>query len=143
MSYFALVPKEKALSKDYDPNKDNRADWLSLNQADKLICSHFGVEPDDKYYYKSWKDFLYYSQSESSKGIIGCYGKFYIFKESENYIRLYCFQSVVTTDTKQEISELAAELIVTHKELIDNKRKEMLDVIYNAGYVLIGVFNED
>ena len=56
MSYFALIPKEE-ITEDFNPTIASRKNWLSLTKADQLICNHFNVVSDPKYYYKIGKTF--------------------------------------------------------------------------------------
>lgn len=140
MSYFAFVPKGKTLEEGYNPLQDNRTNWLGLNAFDEMVCKHFGVEPDKTYYYKDWKDQLYYSQSWSTKGILGIYGKYHIFTSPEQYRKLCALHSGSTSD-KNGIDTILQKIqdFYDYAETIKN----ILDVLYNADYVLVGVFDED
>lgn len=41
-----------------DP-KGSRKNWLSMSQADELLCKHLGVKSDSSRYYKGWFNAFY------------------------------------------------------------------------------------
>ena len=88
---------------------------------------------------------MYYSQSERSKAFIGTYSKHYIFKTIESYIRLVCFQNSSSVSIDKPFEDITKEMLITYDDLMNTKggRNEQLKVIYDAGYILVGVFNED
>ena len=145
MSYFAFIPKEEALTEGFNPVIASRNNWLSLIEADKMICKHFGIEADPKWYYKSWKDFLYYAQSASSiQAYMGIYKDFIIFEDFETYIRLFAFENFASSFISNYGGQYSIEnLQKSFDEFINNTQyREIFKVIYDAGYVLVGVVKE-
>mgnify|MGYP006974606936 CR=1 FL=1 len=49
-----------------DP-KGYRTNWLSMNQADELLCKHLNVEPHPTRFYKGWFDSFYVFDWYSTK----------------------------------------------------------------------------
>lgn len=138
MSYFALIPKEE-ITEDFNPTTASRKNWLSLTEADQLICNHFNVVPDPKYYYKNWKDFLYYSQCKGTiNEFMGIYEDWIKFDTPIKYIRL-----VIMTEISCYFIRYGK--IPNFEEKLDYKKEylEILQVIYDNGYVLVGVLDSN
>lgn len=53
MAQLAIIPK------DMTPTLDKQEGWLSMEEADKLVCEFFGEEVDPKYYCHGWFDRLW------------------------------------------------------------------------------------
>jgi hypothetical protein len=130
---IAIVPK------DYDFKKSNfrREGWLTMSEADDLICKHFGVEPDPKHYYKNWFNNFYYFDWYNVKG-------FYHF-DSE-----YCFDGFETADEatlhyfKHQLHLWQDDMnlwdsVDTCKQYVQCHIEPIIKAIYDSGYRIVSL----
>ena len=136
MSYFAFIPKSICEKEGFDPNCENSSSFLNLNAADAVICDKMGVECDKDLYYKNWKDLMFYSQYRVTKSLY--YEKpFVVYKSIEEYINVWAANTINLNISFDKNMTILEEMKVG----IFKDIRDVLSVVYDEGYYLVGVFN--
>lgn len=113
------------------PNSDNRSNWLSMKQANEMICNQLQVEVNPKKFYKDWFNNFFYFDWRRAKRLLGNSENsqyFVEFKNKEQALNYYFHEYNVCFDEVLEDYKLVNDLI-----------KPVIEAIYNCGYKIVSL----
>lgn len=118
---IAIIPQN------YDPKtQSNQEGWLSMSEADEMICKHFGVKPDPKYYYKGWFDnFICFDWNNTKRYHAPKAESVYVYEKAE-----YALMQYFNVFTRYE----KFEDIPQYHQFVTEQIKPLIDAIYDNGY---------
>jgi hypothetical protein len=113
-----------------DP-KGSRINWLSMSQADELLCKHLNVEPYPTRYHKGWFDAFYAydwyntkNQSEDNYSVV--------FETAENakshFFNTFCKNDIQNGSFDEESLNYYKEVIIP-----------MINLLYDKGYKIVSL----
>ena len=113
-----------------DP-KGHRTNWLSMSQADDLLCDHLGVESNPSRYYKGWFSAFYvfdwYNTKDQSDNNYSVE-----FKTSENakshFFNTFCKNDIQNGNFDEESLNYYKEVIIP-----------MINLLYDKGYRIVSL----
>ena len=113
-----------------DP-KGSRTNWLSMSQADDLLCEHLSIEPDPSRYYKGWFNAFYVydwfhtkDQSKDNYSVV-----FETAEESKShFFNNFCKNDIQNGNFDEESLNYYKEVIIP-----------MINLLYDKGYKIVSL----
>lgn len=122
---IAIIPVNES------PNSNDRSSWLSMNQADEMICNHLQVEVNPKEFYNDWFNNFYYFDWRRAKRLI-------CDIENPQY-------SIEFKDKRQALNYYFHEYNTCFDGVLDDYYfvndyiKPVIEAIYECGYKIVSL----
>ena len=113
-----------------DP-KGSRENWLSMSQADDLLCNYLNVTPDSSRYYKGWFNAFYvfdwfHTKNQSSDNYS------VTFETAENakshFFNTFCKNNIQNGNFDEESLNYYKEVIIP-----------MINLLYDKNYKIVSL----
>ena len=126
---IAIIPIEA------DPTK-GREGWLTMNEADKLVCDLFGVEPDPKWYCNNWFDSFWYFDWYTVKRQYDFESNYAFdgFKTADKAV-LHFFKNSIYLDKEKDFWQSVTDAQTYVKKYIE----PIIRMFYDKGYKIVSL----
>ena len=126
---FAIIPLEA------NPN-ESREDWLTMNQADELVCELFNEPVDNKHYCHGWFDSMIYFDWYTVKNRYKFESNYAYdgFTTADKAILHFFKESIFLSSEKDIWTQVEAAKLYTHDFM-----EPIIRMFYDKGYKIVSL----